>query len=161
VDPSIDISRHKAITQCNGGLSFFGNPAWCEATKLLLGALLQTEQGIVHGINARVGTTYKREFCAASHIFFVLLPLQLKIKVNESVVRADMCRVKPAPGWRQTRPNVELESQEAQRETQACALTQREERLDANGMNNGEASFRIRAMPPPTQMLQYGTRSRT
>jgi hypothetical protein len=54
--------------------------------------------------------------------------------------------VKPAPGRQQTQPNVELESQEAQRETQAGALTQREEQLDANGMNNSEASFRVECM---------------
>jgi hypothetical protein len=53
--------------------------------------------------------------------------------------------VKPTPGQKQTRPNAELESQAGQRETQAGALSQREERLDTNGVNNGEASFRIRA----------------
>jgi hypothetical protein len=53
--------------------------------------------------------------------------------------------VKPAPGWQQTRPNAELESEEGQRKIQAGTLTQHEEQQNANGMSNGKASFRIRA----------------
>jgi hypothetical protein len=51
----------------------------------------------------------------------------------------------PAPSRQQTRPNAELDSQQGQRETRANVLTQREERWKANGMNNGEASLRIRS----------------
>jgi hypothetical protein len=53
--------------------------------------------------------------------------------------------VKPAPGWRQTRPSAELESQQGQCKTQASVFTQREEQWKANSMNNGEARLRIRA----------------
>jgi siderophore synthetase component len=52
---------------------------------------------------------------------------------------------KPAPSRRQTRPNAELELLESQHKTQASTCSQREERLNANSMNNSETSLRIRA----------------
>jgi hypothetical protein len=64
--------------------------------------------------------------------------------VEEKWVSGVVC-VKPAPGRQQTRPNAELDSQQGQRETRASVLTHREERWKANGMNNSEASLRIRA----------------
>jgi hypothetical protein len=74
-----------------------------------------------------------------------LQPDAKPFRCQRTLYLSTMKDVKPAPGRRQTRPNAELESQEAQRETQADAIIQREERLDANGMNNSKASFRIRA----------------